>query len=77
MSELARPTAITGGLFATVDMSRRGRMQARRPSVEVGELLLVKRANGSVWRSAKQVRLWDNYIMLREWPVVKRRTAGV
>lgn len=36
-------------------------MQARRPSVEVGELLLVKRANGAVWRSAKQVRLWDNY----------------
>lgn len=35
-------------------------MQARRPSVEVGELLLVKRANGAVWRSAKQVRLIDN-----------------
>lgn len=52
-------------------------MQARRPSVEVGELLLVKRANGAVWRSAKQVRLWDIIIMLREWPVVKRRTAGV
>lgn len=61
MSEVARPTVITGGLFATVDMSRRRGCRTPSVEVEVGELLVVKRANGAVWRSAKQVRLWDKY----------------